>query len=106
MMQRPARSVVTVPTHLVLHAHFTMATAAVGRSASSQLRQAARLSTVVELAEDDHDAAMEELARRADSDRRRRCRAEALCRYYTVLGVNYVNTGVNTCSEMCLRVVL
>ena len=77
MMQRPARSVVTdtVPTHLVLHAHFTMATAAVGRSASSQLRQAARLSTVVELAEEDHDAAMEELARRAESECRRRCRA-------------------------------
>ena len=58
--------VVTVPTHLVLHARFEMATVDVGRNASSSLRQAAGLGTVVELAEQDHEAAMEELKRRAE----------------------------------------
>jgi hypothetical protein len=43
-----------------------MATVDVGRKASSNLRQAAQLGTIgiVELAEEDHAAAMEELARR------------------------------------------
>ena len=58
--------VVTVPTHLVLHARFEMATVNVGSNASSTLRQAAQLGTVVELAEQDHEAAMEELKRRAE----------------------------------------
>ena len=58
--------VVTVPTHLVLHARFEMATVDVGRSASSALKQAAQLGTVVELAEQDHEAAMEELKRRTE----------------------------------------
>ena len=58
------RCLVTVPTHLVLHARFDMATVDVGRGASSQLQQAAKLGTVVELAEEDHTIAMEELARR------------------------------------------
>ena len=50
----------------MLHARFEMATVDVGRNASSSLRQAAELGTVVELAEQDHEAAMEELRRRAE----------------------------------------
>jgi len=57
---------VTVPTHRVLHARFEMEKVDAGRNASVQLRQAAQLGTVFELCEDDHEAAMEELAKRAE----------------------------------------
>ena len=64
--RRAAPCLATVPTHLVLHARFDMATVQVASGASSQLRQAAALGDVVELGEEDHAAAMEELAHRAE----------------------------------------
>lgn len=68
----------------MLHARFEMATVDVGRNASSSLRQAAELGTVVELAEQDHEAAMEELKRRAELAVRRARRERLVDGYRAV----------------------
>ena len=54
---------VTIPTHLVLHARFDVTRLTVGTSYS--LRQALQLGEVFTLSEEDHLAAIEELRERA-----------------------------------------
>ena len=58
-------TLVTVPTHVVLHARFSMAQAVLPERPSTQQRQAFALGAVV-LDEEDHDVGMAELERRAE----------------------------------------